>query len=483
MKSKKCDRCGFVSGETAGSCKGCGASFTNSDLLTQPVDLRQPASEIVTAGGLPSLVWSTTEIRNGLATGLGNQRKKLAQMSLAAAGGALVWSRLREQIGLFSDLLAIVLLVTGIVLAIVALFKIRKNPFLYGGKRFAQVALAASGLLILLYAMAVPAYVAAMFPKAIKPVWRQYESDGGKFTVRIPGEPHHLLFNFEAQAGPVPWHTIEIDLGSKGACIAGYADFTGYILKGSVETMLDAAAEAAYKREEMTLISKKSISLHGYEGRELLLQLSPTKYGKDAFAIARIYLAFPRLYVNIIGGPNSSEIYQDRFKFLDSFRILSTPLIEAAERGQTSLLRNLLAESTDEKEKDVALVRAAKSGSLVGVRALFDAGVRINAKDDSDRTALMMAAGYSTPVDDRVVSCVTFLISAGADLNAQDPDHQWSALTWSIMEGNGNAAIPLIKAGADVNLRDRTGETALTHAKTLGRPDVIEALEKAGARE
>jgi len=96
---------------------------------------------------------------------------------------------------------------------------------------------------------------------------------------------------------------------------------------------------------------------------------------------------------------------------------------------------------------------------------LFNAGVRINAKDDSERTALMMAAGYSTPVDNRVESCVTFLLSAGADPDAQDPEHQWTALVWSIVEGQGNAALALIKAGTDVNLRDRTGETALTHAK------------------
>jgi ankyrin repeat protein len=277
-------------------------------------------------------------------------------------------------------------------------------------------------------------------------------------------------------------HTAEIDLGPKAACITGYADFSDYRLMGSVETTLDDAIAGVYQHEEMTLISKKNISLHGYEGRELLLQLSP-RYGKDTFAIARIYLAYPRLYVNIIGGPNSSEIYRDRFKFLDSFRILNTPLIEAAEKGQTNLLRNLLAESTDEKEKDIALVRAAKSGSLAGVKALFNAGVRINAKDDSERTALMMAAGYSTPVDNRVESCVTFLLSAGADPNAQDPEHQWSALVWSIVEGQGNAALALIKAGTDVNLRDRTGETALTHAKKLNSPEIIEALVKAGALE
>jgi ankyrin repeat protein len=95
----------------------------------------------------------------------------------------------------------------------------------------------------------------------------------------------------------------------------------------------------------------------------------------------------------------------------------------------------------------------------------------------------MMAAAYSTPVDIRTESCVTFLIGRGANLDCQDADRQWTALTWSIMEGGGNATLALIQAGADVNIKDRNGETALTHAKALSRGDIVDALIKAGAHE
>jgi ankyrin repeat protein len=451
MKSKKCDKCGFVCLETYDSCKSCGASFT-----------------------VASSTGSSFQSKNGQST-------KLAQASLAAAGGAVVWSRLHEQLGQPSYLLTALLLVTALVLALVALLQIRKNPFLFGGKRFAQSALAACGVMVLLYGMAIPSLLTRR--KVINVAWRQYESDQGKFTVRMPGEAKHSLQYIEVKAGKVPLHMSEVDLGAKGACISGYADFSGFNLNASNDTVLDNAADGAGVFSESIVVSKKTISQYGYDGREVLLKPATQKYAKNTFAIGRVFLIPPRLYITIMAAPESSELYQERFNYLDSFRPLSTPLIEAAERGQIALIAQSLSASTDEKEKAVAFVHAAKNGHKETLRYLSNADVSVNAKDYSERTALMMAAAYSTPVDDRQESCVTFLIGRGANLDFQDADRQWTALTWSIMEGGGNATLALIKAGADVNIKDRNGETALTHAKTLNRADIVDALTKAGARE
>lgn len=464
MKSKKCVKCDFVCAETADVCKGCGTFFSSA-----------PGNSIAAK----SSSWSNSATAS--AYGMGKKSKSVAQMSLAAAFAAIVWSRLHERIGLLSDFLAVVLLVVGLVLAIVALLKSRRNPLSYGGKGFALSALAASGVLVMLYAMAIPSLI--IKKKVPSAAWRQYESEEGKFTVRMPGEPRHTMQYLESKAGQVPMHLYEVDLGLRGACISGYTDLSGFSIAASDDSLLDAAAEGAEQFGEMTIISKKEISLHGYKGREVLLQPSAIKYGKDTFAVGRIYFVPPRLYLNIIAGPNSSELNQEKLKYLDSFRPLSTPLIDAAERGQLTLIASLWLETTDQKEREIAFVRAARKGRKETLRYLHDADVSINATDDLGRTALMMTAAYSTPVDQRVESCAVFLIGRGANLDVQDNDRQWTALMWSIVEGEGNATLALIKAGADLNLKARNGETALTYAKRLNNQLILEALQKAGAHE
>ena len=50
---------------------------------------------------------------------------------------------------------------------------------------------------------------------------------------------------------------------------------------------------------------------------------------------------------------------------------------------------------------------------------------------------------------------------------------------------NGNAEIVrlLLEKGADVNVKTDSGKTALIHAKNEGHTDIVEMLEKAGAKE
>ena len=370
MKSKKCPKCGYVCSEAAPVCKGCGTTFPNSGSM--PVG-DSPSSAQAVVGDSESYTLSAAakpfENYPGLAPTAGEERKKLAQVSLAMAFAALVWSRLHEQLGIMADFLTFVLLVTSLPLAITALFKIRNRPSMYGGKRFAQAALSMCGLLLLIYAMAVPALITSRIPKSVKPEWRQFDNEDGKFTVRMPGAAKHDLKFFPASdTGQVPMHTYTVDLERKGVCLSGYADFTGFRLMGSNDTFLDNAAEGIIRSGEMSILSKTSITVNGFQGRELLLKPNSVKYGNDTFAIARLYLAYPRLYIIVIAGPNSSELYQERVHYLDSFRIYTTPLIEAAETGRSGLTQ-LIEQSTDEKEKILPLSapdgRAAKLGSNI----------------------------------------------------------------------------------------------------------------------
>jgi ankyrin repeat protein len=63
---------------------------------------------------------------------------------------------------------------------------------------------------------------------------------------------------------------------------------------------------------------------------------------------------------------------------------------------------------------------------------------------------------------------VPLLIRAGADLNAQDVTNGWTALVWSLEDGQAVSAKQLIAAGTNLDLRDQSGKTALMHTVGLG---------------
>lgn len=89
------------------------------------------------------------------------------------------------------------------------------------------------------------------------------------------------------------------------------------------------------------------------------------------------------------------------------------------------------------------------------------------------------------------------LIAGGADVNERDGyrrtplDHVnnlgWTALIEAIVLGNGGARHTeilraLVQAGANVNRADRNGTTPLQLARGRGYREMVQILEKAGAR-
>jgi ankyrin repeat protein len=189
---------------------------------------------------------------------------------------------------------------------------------------------------------------------------------------------------------------------------------------------------------------------------------------------------------------------------------------------------------------DEQLLSAAASGDAVAVRAALDAGASVEARDPRRRTPLLLAAladhvdvarvlvaagADPNAMDDRhdtpwLVTGVTgsipmleVLLPAGADLTIRnryggvsvipaserghveyvrrvvqtgiDVNHlndlHWSALLEAVILGDGSETYAeivriLLAAGADPNLADRDGVTALVHAERLGHHRLAEVL-------
>jgi len=120
------------------------------------------------------------------------------------------------------------------------------------------------------------------------------------------------------------------------------------------------------------------------------------------------------------------------------------------------------------------LLATAATGDLNGVDALLRAGVPLDGRDKSGRTALLVATLNNHP------EIAGRLIEAGADVNAKDNIHDTPFL-YAGSEGR-NDILRLILASGRAKLDDsnRYGGTALIPAAHHGHPETVRMLIVAG---
>jgi ankyrin repeat protein/thiol-disulfide isomerase/thioredoxin len=121
------------------------------------------------------------------------------------------------------------------------------------------------------------------------------------------------------------------------------------------------------------------------------------------------------------------------------------------------------------------LLDAARDGRADDVKALLRDGAKVDARDDSFRTPLILAASTGN------VAIVQALLKAGADVNAQEGVNGDSALMYAAVWGNMPLVRILLDAKAQANLKDTVGCTALHLAARDGNIETMELLLAAGA--
>ena len=192
-------------------------------------------------------------------------------------------------------------------------------------------------------------------------------------------------------------------------------------------------------------------------------------------------------------------------------------LIDAAARGDTALLRRLLAAGAAVNARDAsgrsAVLAATQGGHVEASRLLIAAGADVNAQDTMQDSAFLLAGARGH------TEIVRLALAAGADLKLTnryggtalipachyghvetvrvllqsqiDVNHVnrlgWTALLEAVILGDGgprhHQIVRLLLAhGALPNLADRDGVTALAHARRLGQREVAALLLSAGAR-
>src|SRR5712691_716968 len=162
-----------------------------------------------------------------------------------------------------------------------------------------------------------------------------------------------------------------------------------------------------------------------------------------------------------------------------------TPLHVAAFLRQYAAARALLRlganpNALDAERYDVITI-AAVNNDLELLKIALDGGGNARAVTSPyDGTALIAAAHRGH------VEIVRALIAAKAPLDHVN-NLGWTALLEAVVLGNGGTrhtavVAALVEAGADVNIADRQGTTALGHARRRGYSQIARILEHAGAR-
>jgi serine/threonine protein kinase/ankyrin repeat protein len=171
-----------------------------------------------------------------------------------------------------------------------------------------------------------------------------------------------------------------------------------------------------------------------------------------------------------------------------------TPLMVAAIYSPAAI-DLLLSKGADINEKTVkgtALLSAARyrglfDGSTITaddlhprqnvVARLLSRGADINARDEEERTALMLISMEYRP-DRIILPMAEALLQGGADINARDRNGR-TPLMYAVRHKQRATVDFLLRHGADLSAQDSSGETALDLANRLGFTDIARTLSAA----
>ena len=171
----------------------------------------------------------------------------------------------------------------------------------------------------------------------------------------------------------------------------------------------------------------------------------------------------------------------------DGLRPIDRRLLEAAYENDVPTARRLVADGADVNAKDDSqqsayLIATSEVGDDPRLLELtLGAGGDVDAKDGYNGTGLIRAAERGYP---RIVAR---LLETDIDV-----DHVnrlgWTALLEAVILGEGGrphvrTVRLLVGAGADPNIPDESGTTALAHARRRGLEAIERILLEAGARQ
>lgn len=153
----------------------------------------------------------------------------------------------------------------------------------------------------------------------------------------------------------------------------------------------------------------------------------------------------------------------------------SSPLIACARRPRQ--LAKLLSDGADPNEGDkdghLAIVEAIHARTTDSLVLLIEHGADVNAPCAAreGETPLLRALWRSNH------AAVELLLAARADVSLRHPVHRWTPLHVACMTRDRQSVALLVAAGADVNVPDADGVSAVAFAREQGYAELVDAMK------
>jgi hypothetical protein len=189
-----------------------------------------------------------------------------------------------------------------------------------------------------------------------------------------------------------------------------------------------------------------------------------------------------RLDAAIVAAVSTAEDFGDPVPVVAPTGVERSTAVEQGPAGSPADMKRTLGRHGYEYTGE-AFSHAVKDGNLEAVQLFLKLGMSADTKDSIGNPVLMSATMMCTsPPPDSRVEIVKALLAARANVDPKDENGS-TPLLWSV---NAQCSIEIARAlvagGANVNAKAKGGATPLMLAKVFQRADLIELLEKAGAR-
>jgi len=148
--------------------------------------------------------------------------------------------------------------------------------------------------------------------------WQEFSSAEGNFAVLMPGTPTHEKTSTNTAVGPIDMHMFTLNIKRDAAYMVMYNDYPEIVTKASPEALLDGGRNGALANTKGKLIGEQSISLDGFPGREIVIDVP----GKGLMKV-RAFLVRQRLFQVLAVGTKEKIDHEDTAKYLTSFRLLT----------------------------------------------------------------------------------------------------------------------------------------------------------------
>ncbi len=190
----------------------------------------------------------------------------------------------------------------------------------------------------------------------------------------------------------------------------------------------------------------------------------------------------------------------------------STPVLDAAWSGNTSILTFLISRGADvnaahREAGSTPLFYAVLTGHTEAVKLLLAAGARVNTKTRGGQTVLHLASARGnaaiaqallaahgdaaalddadkTPLDEAVMhdqlATMSLLLAQGADVRHVHAESGRGAMAEACIKGYADLIGPLVQSGASLTAADRYGETPLDLALAYKNAQAVKELLRLG---